>query len=287
MRKRIGLPGMILLLVLTTFTVWGAGEQRIFDEAGLFSGSEVTELQNDIEQLQKKIKMDIVMVTSSEVPEGRTTEYADDYYDQGDYGTRESRSGVLFLMDMANREIYISTSGDMITVLTDAKINAILDVVYQDMVSEQYDTAAGSFLSELQKTFAAGLDTGDYRMDPDTGAISLPPMTAGERIVAILLGLVSAAVAGAIPCIIIKTVYQKPGKKGWKPKRDFAYRANAKYDYGMVNDQLINKYVTQRAIPQPPQSDQSGGHSSGRTSSGSSAHTSGSGRTHGGGGRKF
>jgi len=286
MRKKIGLLGMVLLLVLTTFTVWAAGEQRVFDEAGLFSESEVIKIQNDIAQLQTRMQMDVVMVTSSEVSEGRTTAYADDYYDQGDYGTRESRSGVLFLMDMANREIYISTSGDMITVLTDAKINAILDVVYQDMASEQYGAAAGAFLSELQKTFAAGLDAGDYRMDPDTGVISPPPKTAGEIILTILIGFVAAVFAGGIPCIIIKKVYQKPGKKGWKSKPDLAYRTNARYDYGLVNDQLMNQYVTQRAIPKPPPSDQSGGHS-GRTSSGSSTHTSSSGRTHGGGGRKF
>ena len=51
----------------------------------------------------------------------------DDFYDEHDFGIGSRRSGALLLIDMDNREAYISTKGYAITLYSDARIEAMLD----------------------------------------------------------------------------------------------------------------------------------------------------------------
>ena len=74
--------------------------------------------------------------------------YADDFYDSGNFGYDGPHgTGVLFLIDMDNREIYISTCGDSIYYLTDARIETILDAAFDYVSNGQYYDAAKKFLS--------------------------------------------------------------------------------------------------------------------------------------------
>ncbi|MBP5793935.1 MAG: TPM domain-containing protein, partial [Spirochaetaceae bacterium] len=69
-----------------------------------------------------KYNKEAVIVTTSDA-QGKSAEaYADDFYDENDFGTGSGKDGVLFLIDMDNRKIHVSTSGSMIDYLEDWRI---------------------------------------------------------------------------------------------------------------------------------------------------------------------
>ena len=61
---------------------------------------------------------------TTEDAEGKTSEeYADDYYDYNGY----AEDGALYLIDLDNGSVWISTAGKMIRYLTDERIDAVID----------------------------------------------------------------------------------------------------------------------------------------------------------------
>ena len=245
---------LFTVLVLNSAVTANAAEQRVYDGAGLFTAEEVQKLENEIEKLRERITYDVVVVTTDNANGKDAMTYADDFYDYNGFGAGEDKSGVLLLIDMDNREIWISTSGEMIQILTDEKIDKILDKVYVGVSGQDYMNAAKQFLSQTE----------DY-VNP------LPKVLA--------TGFLTGLIISGITCLIIVKRY-----KGKRNKEQYAYRREGRMHIVKQEDKFINSVVTHRRIPKdPPPQSRSGGGSSG----GSSTHRSSSGRTHGGGGRKF
>ena len=93
------------------FQVLASDDTRVFDEAGLFDEYEKEGLETRIEEVRKSENIDLAVTTTDDA-NGKTSEaYADDFYDSHGFGTGDDASGVLLLIDMDNREIYVSTSG--------------------------------------------------------------------------------------------------------------------------------------------------------------------------------
>jgi uncharacterized protein len=65
-------------------------------------------------------------------------EIADGFYDRMGFGLDGVHSGFLLMIDMNQRMQYISTTGNMITLLDDAAIDKALDVTTPYMHSGQY-----------------------------------------------------------------------------------------------------------------------------------------------------
>lgn len=82
-------------------SVWAeTGDQRVFDQAGLWNQEEISRLESRIRELRDQMKMDVVLVTTSDAQGKTSRDYADDFYDQGGFGTRKDCSGVLYLIDL-------------------------------------------------------------------------------------------------------------------------------------------------------------------------------------------
>ena len=260
---------LVLLVLLVSGQVYAAGN-LVVDQAELFTDGEEAELAASAATLGSQYQMDIVLVTTNDTGGLSARDYADDYFDYNGYGIGSERNGILFLMDFDNREIYISTSGSSIRYLTDQRITWILDEVYEGgMGSGDYIGAARVFLAETSGYLAEGIPTDQYN-ESETEPNKL---TAVE-------GAVGAAASGLSGLGFFSGVKRK--YKGKKEKAVFEFRQNSLMNLGIVQDNLVNTRMSSRPIP--IQNTSSGGRSSGGRSS---THTSGSGRTHGGGGRKF
>ena len=140
---------MLMILVSTSLVV-SAKDQRVFDDAGLFEDSEISALEDKIDDLREKYKdYDFVIVTTKDTQGKSYIAYADDYYDEHNFGVGEKHSGFLILFDMQHREVWISTTGKGISTLSDADIEDVLDAMWPDMTSAQYYDAADSCLDEM------------------------------------------------------------------------------------------------------------------------------------------
>lgn len=244
---------MCLILLLTIFwavtpicSVYAAIEvnQKVHDSADLFSQEEETALQKAAEALSRKLKMDMVIVTVNDTKGKKAQTYADDFYDYNGFGIGEKKDGALLLIDMDNREIYISTCGSAISYLTDARIEKILDKLYLLITDKQYAKAAEAFLKQV-------------------GSFAF---------MKIIIFISISAVLGIITIIIMAC-----SNKGKKSTNEYTYLNHNDFDILEQYDKYVRTTVTKVRIDT----------SSGSGGSGSSVHTSSSGRTHGGGGRKF
>lgn len=129
--------------------------RRLFDEAGLMTSEEAGTLEELIARCRKKTGMDAAVVTAYNDGSRTAREYADDFYDQNGLGTGRKASGVLFLIYMDRPgsyggESYVSTTGNMIRILTDQRIEQIQDDVAYSLKKHDYAGAAAEFLKDVE-----------------------------------------------------------------------------------------------------------------------------------------
>ncbi len=265
---------ILLLPVFALCEPLGQGSQRVFDNARLMSENEITRLENTIASLRRQYDMDFAVLTSNDVKPGRSREFADDFYDSNGFGTGSDFSGVLFLIDMSNREFYVSTSGLMIRYVTDARLDALLDTAYSYLAEGKHGDAAYAALNQLSVYLKNGIPSNQYNQDEEGHIdryVKPRAVTMGEAAIALAAGL-----AGAL--ILYFAVLHKYAMKSSAYKYDL--KKNADANITGATDVYLRTQVTR--VPRSS-SNSGGGGFGGR----SGTHRSSGGRIHGGGGRKF
>lgn len=285
MKKRLSILPVLLVLFLL-FCGFDSAGQKVYDEADLLHPQEEAYLESLCVQMAQKLELDIVLVTTDDARGKSSRDYADDFYDDGEFGYEGPYgSGVLLLIDMDNRELYLSTAGDAIWKITDSEVERILDAVYGYVSDGDYYNTFAEFLPALQKftenSSIADNVTGEY--DPEDDEYDLiekeeEPKSFLEKALDPAMSFVRAiisAVAGGVTTLIC--AFKR------KPKVTVSSR---NYQSGPVRrnhytDQFLHTTVTQRRIQSESRS--SGGGGGGHSSS----HRSSGGHSHGGGGRRF
>ena len=78
-------------------------------------------------------------------------EVADDFYDENAFGYDAPHgTGILFLIDMDNRQAWISTSGEAITYFTDQRIEWTLDNIFEFLPDGNYAGSFQAFLDSVE-----------------------------------------------------------------------------------------------------------------------------------------
>ena len=296
------IKGIMICLLICTFLVMGSmavwadqtgavsGQPRVFDQAGLFSETEIIQLEEKIAQCRKSTKMDVVIVSAYADGERSAEEYADDYYDYGGFGVGEKASGVLLLYYMdgpgqPGGECYISTAGTMINMLTDERIESILDDVYGDLGNRDFAGATEHFLEDVKAYVKEGVESGQYTYDRDTGEIV---RYHSIRLYEVAIAMVIAGILAGSVCLDIKKRYAMKQSSREVSNSLQAYRADCAFHFSVAGDKMVNKYVRSVPIPRNTSSGSGGrGHSGSSSAGRSTIHTSSSGSSHGGGGRRF
>ena len=285
-----------IFLVMGSMAVWAdqtgavSGQPRVFDQAGLFSETEIIQLEEKIAQCRKSTKMDVVIVSAYADGERSAEEYADDYYDYGGFGVGKKASGVLLLYYMdgpgqPGGECYISTTGTMINMLTDERIESILDDVYGDLGNRDFAGAAEHFLEDVKAYVKEGVESGQYTYDRDTGEIV---RYHSIRLYEVAIAMVIAGISAGSVCLDIKKRYAMKQSSREVSNSLQAYRADCAFHFSVAGDKMVNKYVRSVPIPRNTSSGSGGrGHSGSSSAGRSTIHTSSSGSSHGGGGRRF
>lgn len=285
-----------IFLVMGSMAVWAdqtgavSGQPRVFDQAGLFSETEIIQLEEKIAQCRKSTKMDVVIVSAYTDGERSAEEYADDYYDYGGFGVGKKASGVLLLYYMdgpgqPGGECYISTAGTMINMLTDERIESILDDVYGNLGNRDFAGATECFLEDVKVYVKEGVESGQYTYDRDTGEIV---RYHSIRLYEVAIAMVIAGILAGSVCLDIKKRYAMKQSSREVSNSLQAYRADCAFHFSVAGDKMINKYVRSVPIPRNTSSGSGGrGHSGSSSAGRSTIHTSSSGSSHGGGGRRF
>lgn len=279
LKRRMHLASLIAALTLSlTAPVQAQGTDRVFDGAGLFSQQEQEQIQEQIESMQAETGMDYGVATTDDAPGSSAREYADQLYEDSGLGTGDGHSGMLYLIDMDHREIYISTEGQMLRYLTDERIDSILDDAYEDVANGDYAASVMTVLKDTKDCIDAGVPEDQYNYSSETGRTDPYTRKKGFPVLALVFGMIAGLAAALIKYLSVRSKYQLTRETYHYPLAE-----KSQMDLTVSEDRLVNQFVTHRRIPKNPPPSSSGKSSSGRTTT----HTSGSGRTHGGGGRKF
>lgn len=245
-----------------------AASNTVDDQANLLTPEERTELSNQADAINQKIKGEVFILTIDTNNENPET-FADNQLRDR---IGNNHNGALLLLDMNQRKIHLSTSGNMIDYINDKRRDKLLDDVEVAMRDGDYYQASKNFLFNAQEFVDDGVPGGAYRIDEKTGKItrykSITPIE-------FIIGFVIAAVAAIAFFVSVRLRYQlKAGTYR------YPYRQNAHLDLTERQDQLVSSFVTTRRIPKPSNNNGGGG------GGGSTTHSSGGG-TFGGGGRSF
>lgn len=256
---------VLIMFSLSPIMVIGQG-LKVFDDANLFTEGEINVLDDEANILSNKYNMDIVIVTTNDANGKTSREYADDYFDYNGFGVGSDLDGILFLIDMDNREAYISTSGQGIKYLTDQRIEDILDIAYDNGLADgDYYGGSVGFLTGTRTYLERGIPSNQYSESekPENSLTFL------EGIISLASGLVASA------GFFFGT---KSKYKMKNPTKPLNFRNNSIVNLNSQEDRLLDTILTHRTIPKASSSSDSGK---------STTHKSSSGNTHGGGGRKF
>ncbi len=258
MKKLIILICFALSVVLLSVNA-GASLPAVIDNADLLTEAEESTLENAASKLRAR-GYDVVILTMTGGYGGKgVTAYADDYFDHNGYGIGSDHTGVLFLVNMTERDLYISTSGKAIRVLTDRGIDMLLDTLTPHFSDGEYYNGFKLLLSELDYYVTA------YENGTPVGTASSNDYL-GAAAVCLVIGFIIA---------VLIMLGIKRGMNTARLSRDAVYAIN-RDSFKLSRQRDIYLYSRTRRIPRSDPS-----------SSGSSTHRSSSGRSHGGGGRKF
>lgn len=281
--------------------------EKVHDLAGLFTPEQQEILREKSANYQQELSMDCVIVTTEDAKGLSSREYADDFYDYNGFGLSkgstadDQRNGVLFLIDMDNRNFYISTTGMALRVYDDLTIEQILDTAFQYMPKGKYfeamDSAVDAALikaleeyqaaarteagqQEIHQLIDAGYDIS--QIDQQLKEAEGPIFRITSKI--LLLALIPA---GILAGVTVATFYATH-KRSISPAPGAIHYVSAQGIRPLHNvDNLVNSYTVRRKLPEPSSSSSGGSGSSGGFGGGGSSHSSSSGSSHGGGGRGF
>lgn len=264
------LLSMVLLLFVPLLNLQAASDHpaRLVDQAGLLTTEEQQEIQAKLDEVSEAHECDVAVMTVNSL-EGKTaTEYADDVFDYDGYGLGEDKAGILFLVDMGDRNWATSTHGYAITAFTDAGLDYIEEKLVSYLGDGEYAEAFTCFAEQCDR-FLTQAETGEpYDVD---NMPKEPFAYVFWLVVCLVIGFVIALITASVKRSKLTSVVRKTTAEEYMKKDSL--------NLTVKQDRFVNKVITSRPIPRNDDSHSGGG--------GSSTHVSSSGEVHGGHSGKF
>lgn len=245
----------ILILLLCCVIPVSATTPLVNDHADLLTDSQEEELTRQLEDMQSLYGIDVVVLTETSLDGSSPMRYADDYYDNNGYAD----DGVLLLVDMGQRQWWISTCGSCIS---SVNVNAVGDRLVPYLKDGAYYDGFS--------VFADSVKTAIVNTDYDSPGIRTEEISYGKPWYTglgkcLVIGIVVGGITVAAMAVGMRSV---------KPKHSASdYIKEGGVQLTCEQDRYLYQTVTKRAKP--------------KNNSSSGSHSSSSGRSHGGGGGRF
>ena len=221
MKKRLFSAILVLMLLLSmAVSVSAATDAFVYDEAGLLTEGERTNLTNRLAQLSDTYNAQIVVVTIPSAEGNDLDAIVEDFYDNMGIGYGEGLDGVLLLVCMDPREYRILSNGYCGSAINTGAIDDIGDAIVNDLSDGDYADAFGGFADKCE-----------YYLD---GHLNGYPFDLGINLgIALLIGVLVGQIVGKVLKGQLKTVhrvnqaknYVKSGSLTLTEQRDtFLYR---------------------------------------------------------------
>lgn len=112
MKKNLSRIFLLLLSLTLVVPVFAEFENPpIVDEAGYLMQSELTELSEKLDLVREKYSFEVAIFTESDMTSDTAEASADDIYDYSGYGAGENDDGIMFYICSDTREYHFTTHG--------------------------------------------------------------------------------------------------------------------------------------------------------------------------------
>jgi len=271
----------LLLLMLTTINF--ASSSNVVDEMNFLNDSEIDILQEKIDEIKTDYLLELVIVITDNTNSKTSMDFSDDYFDYNDYGIGNERDGILMLINMDARELWLSTSGSKTIDTFAPYIDEMVNFLIPNLKNEDYYTCCNDFLNlttdkldSLENTSVPNLESNSSSSNnTDYVNISSLEIEHNETFLDKILNMlkspipyVIAIIAGLIPTIIITL-----SSKGKVTINNRSYETKNSFSLTKNIDRYERSHTSKRKIE--------------TNNNSSNSHTSSSGRSHGGGGGSF
>lgn len=243
--KKCLITVFVCLIFLTFILPVSAATDYVVDHAGLLTENQQQELEEQCVLFHSEYGMDLVLLTVNNLDGKTPMTYADDYFD-ANYGAH----GILLLINMGERDWYISTTGHAVEVFIENDLINMGDDLLPYLSSGRFYDGFENFIAN------AAYYVADEPVS-DLEAVLFMTIPAG------------AVIAGIVLLIMRGTMNIKKSQRGAAN-----YEIENSYHLRTHQDLFLYSNVTKRPKPQ-------------NNSSGGGTHRSSSGRIHGGRGGKF
>lgn len=258
--------------------------KKIYDFSDVLTDTEEEELRIMAEEFQERFKTELVIITYN-LPyyaDEENEDFAADFYDYNDFGMDyELYDGIVLFRNTYDEDPYYDmyTFGEAQLYFNQARYDAILDDIYNDLHSENYLEGFASFISLVTTKYESGKPSSmkDYALNKN-GIIyntKTHKLDANGNIVKkynppILLGLIIAAAVSAITVGIMI----KKNKMVRKATAAGVYLDKSSIDYTVMRDIYRGSHVSSYTVNTSSGGSSGGGH----VGSSGGGHSSGGGR---------
>ncbi len=203
-----------------------AASTALVDDADLFTQEQEEKLIDQIEGIRNKYDFDVTFVTTMDT-DGETLELFAERHPAQDF----SRNGIIFAQDTYGREYYTIGRGTGITVVSDAALARIDEVIVPDLKDGNYYDAYENYL-DLTIVFLDAAESGS----PYEGE----PLGFSDFALALLIGIV-----GGLIIAFVATGAMKSNMNTAKKKREAAdYVKQGSFYLGHSNDKFLYENTT-------------------------------------------
>lgn len=245
--------------------------QLIYDFANLLTDTEELDIYNKAKEFQDNHQQAMVIVTIDKNNKKNAKVYSQDFYDYNDFGINYDKySGIIFLIDMDTREMYITTTGESILIYDDYRIDKMLDSAYNYISKGKYYESTTAFISSATQYMKKGIPNSnkDKIIDENGDYVDRPKEFSIPWIATLCISGIVLLVE-----IIIFNARNKMVRKATKAGQ---YLDRNSINYTKRLDTFLTTHTTSYKIDTDTSS-----------SGGSSISSGSSGGSHGGGGRSF
>lgn len=242
---------------------------RLVDEAGLLESSRAAVLLEKLDEISRRQKCDVAVVTVNSLEGKRSDAYADDFYDYNGYGMGPGYDGILLLVCVEDRDWAITTYGFAIPAFTDAGQAYMAEQFKPDLSAGNYSEAFGRFAELCDEFLTQARNSAPF----DNG--NLPDSAAPFSLKSFLNLLPLALIIGIIASLVITSAMKSKLKSVRSQAAARNYLREGSLKITRSSDVFLYKTVSKTVRA----SSSSGG--------GSGIHRSSSGRSHGGSRGKF
>ena len=236
---------------------------RVVDRANLLSDSEEKALTEKLNEISERQEFDVVIVTVYTTGGRTAEEFAVDYYDYNGYGYGDDKDGALLLVNMGEREWYISTTGYGEAAMNDAGLK-YMEEQFRPMLTDGDYAGAFDTFAKLCDDFVRQARTGEpytrFTLPHEALSLIWIPLS-------LLVGLIVALISVSSMKSKLKTVRRQAA-------------ANSYIRDGSMNLTVARDTFLYRSVVRRPKPKNNGG-------SGGGSHRGSSGTSHGGRGGRF